>query len=144
MNINRVLLTANLTRDPDLRTLASGSSVCNLRVAVNSRMKRDGEWTEKPNYFDVSVFGAQAESCKRFLVKGRMVAIDGRLDWREWEQDGAKRQSVSIIADTVQFLSDGQPHERSAVRETAPPTPVSAPAGDSVFGGPIADEDIPF
>jgi single-strand DNA-binding protein len=105
-NINRVILTGNLTKDPELRSTPGGTPVCNLRVAVNSRRKNaSGEWEDKPNYFDVTVWGAQGENCATYLSKGRPVAVDGRLDWREWEaQDGGKRQSVSIIADSVQFL----------------------------------------
>jgi single-strand DNA-binding protein len=106
-NINSVVVTGNLTRDPELRSLPSGTSVCKLRVAVNSRRKdaSSGEWVDKPNYFDVTVWGAQGENCANYLSKGRPVAISGRLEWREWEaQDGGKRQAVEIIADSVQFL----------------------------------------
>ena len=106
-NINRVVMTGNLTADPELRSLPSGTSVCKLRVACNTRRKNGstGEWEDKPNYFNVTVWGAQGENAARFLVKGRPVAIDGRLEWREWEtQDGAKRQAIDIIADSVQFL----------------------------------------
>jgi single-strand DNA-binding protein len=106
-NINRVVMTGNLTADPELRSLPSGMSVCSLRIACNTRRKdqASGEWVDKPNYFNVTVWGAQGENAARFLSKGRPVAIDGRLEWREWEaQDGAKRQAVDIIADSVQFL----------------------------------------
>src|SRR5229473_8502329 len=105
-NINRVVLVGNLTRDPELRHTPGGTPVCSLRLAVNSRRKDEsGQWVDKPNYFSISVCGNQAESCAQYLAKGRPVAIDGRLDWREWEaQDGAKRQAVEIIADNVQFL----------------------------------------
>ena len=106
-NINRVVLVGNLTRDPELRHTPSGMAVCSLRLAVNTRRKDSstGEWTEKPNYFDVTVWGNQGENCAQYLAKGRPVAIDGRLEWREWDaQDGTKRQAVEIIADTVQFL----------------------------------------
>lgn len=140
MQINRVVLTANLTRDPELKNTSGGTAVCQLRVASNSRVKRDGEWTEKPNYFDVVCFGAQAENVTKYLAKGRPVAIDGRLDWREWTTDsGDKRQAVQIIADTIQFLSDGKsdgdrPSGGSSEGSGAP-TPVSAAP---------ADDDIPF
>ena len=106
-NINRVVLTGNLTADPELRSLPSGTSVCKLRVACNTRRKNGstGEWEDKPNYFNVTVWGAQGENAARYLSKGRPVAIDGRLEWREWEaQDGDKRQAIDIIADSVQFL----------------------------------------
>jgi single-strand DNA-binding protein len=107
-NLNVVVVTGNLTRDPELRSLASGTSVCKLRVAVNSRRKdsASGEWVDKPNYFDVTVWGAQGENCATYLSKGRPVAIEGRLEWREWEaSDGSgKRQAVEIVANSVQFL----------------------------------------
>ena len=106
-NINRVVITGNLTADPELRSLPSGTSVCSLRLACNTRRKNGstGEWEDKPNYFNITVWGAQGENAARFLHKGRPVAIDGRLEWREWEaQDGAKRQAIDIIADSVQFL----------------------------------------
>ncbi len=106
-NINRVVMTGNLTKDPELRSLPSGTSVCELRIACNTRRKdsASGEWMDKPNYFSVKVWGAQGENAARYLSKGRPVAIDGRLEWREWEtQEGAKRQEIDIIADSVQFL----------------------------------------
>src|SRR6185295_2289317 len=106
-NINRVVLVGNLTRDPEMKHLPSGTALCSLRIAVNTRRKDEsGQWTDKPNYFDVSVWGNQGESCAQYLAKGRPVAIDGRLEWREWEAtDGSgKRQAVEIVADNVQFL----------------------------------------
>jgi len=105
-NINRVVLVGNLTKDPELRP-TSGSSLCKLRIAVNTRRKDEtGQWVDKPNYFDVTVWGNQAESCAQYLSKGRPVAIDGRLEWREWDAtDGSgKRQAVEIVAENVQFL----------------------------------------
>ena len=119
-NINRVVLTGNLTRDPELRSLQSGHVVCSLRIASNSRRKENGEWVDKPNYFSVTVWGAQGENCARFLSKGRPVCIDGRLEWREWQdQDGTKRESVEIVADSVQFLGgrDDGPVAATAVRQ---------------------------
>ena len=105
-NINVVVLTGNLTADPELRKLPSGTAVCKLRIASNTRGKdASGQWVDKPNYFDVTVWGAQGENCARYLAKGGPVAIDGRLEWREWETpDGGKRQAVEIVADSVQFL----------------------------------------
>ena len=148
-NINRVIITGNLTRDPELRSTQGGTAVCSLRVAVNSRRKDDsGQWVDKPNYFDVTVWGSQGENCAQYLAKGRPVAIDGRLNWREYEtQEGAKRQSVDIIADSVQFLGS---------RDAAPgngSVPSDLPADTSDFqtagvggggGGGGSDDDIPF
>ncbi|MCA1688883.1 MAG: single-stranded DNA-binding protein [Actinobacteria bacterium] len=107
-----MVLLGNLTKDPELRALASGTSVCRLRIACNTRRRNaeTGEWDEKPNYFDVSVFGASGEACGTFLEKGRPVAVDGRLEWHEWETaDGQRRQTVEVIADSVQFLGSHRP-----------------------------------
>jgi single-strand DNA-binding protein len=104
-NINRVVIVGRLTRDPELRALPSGINVSSLRVACNSsRRESDGSYTDRPNFFDVSIYGASAESVNRYMRKGSRVALDGRLEWREWETDNQKRQAVSIVADTVQFL----------------------------------------
>lgn len=106
-SINSVVIIGNLTRDPELRATPSGTSVCSLRIAVNDQVKdpNSGEWTDKPNYFTVDVFGRQAETCAQYLSRGRQVAVDGRLRWREWEtQDGQKREAVSIAANRVQFI----------------------------------------
>src|ERR1700722_7935136 len=106
-NINRVVLVGNLTRDPELRHTPSGTAVCTLRIAVNTRRKdgATGEWTEKPNYFDITVWGAQSEKCAQYLAKRRPGGIDGRLEWREGEpRAGTRRQAVEFIPDTDQFL----------------------------------------
>ena len=105
-NVNRVVLIGRLTRDPELRSTTSGTCVASLRLACNSSRKdADGEYQERPNYFDVSVFGNTAENVEHYLSKGSRVAVDGRLEWREWETtEQQKRQAVSIIADVVQFL----------------------------------------
>ena len=143
-NINRVVLVGNLTRDPELRHTGGGTPVCSLRLAVNSRRKdpATGEWADKPNYFDISVFGNQAESCNQYLAKGRPVAIDGRLEWREWEaQDGTKRQAVDIVADNVQFLG-GRDSSGSEGNQFVPASVSSG--SDADFAGSPADDDIPF
>jgi single-strand DNA-binding protein len=100
-NINRIVIVGRLTADPELRALPSGSSVCSLRLASNSlRKNADGERTEKPNFFDVTVFGGMGESVHRYMSRGRRIVVDGRLEWREWETpEGAKRQAVEIVAD---------------------------------------------
>ena len=130
-NINRVVITGNLTRDPELRSTGSGTSVCSLRVAVNTRRKDNstGEWVDKPNYFDVTVWGAQGENCAQYLAKGRPVAVDGRLEWREWtDKEGNKRQSVDIIADSVQFLGSREGGENGG--RFTPQSDVPADTGD--------------
>jgi len=158
-NVNVVVITGNLTRDPELRHLGSGTAVCKLRVAVNSRRKdgQTGEWVDKPNYFDVTVWGAQGENCASYLSKGRPVAVEGRLDWREWEdQGGNKRQSVEIIANTVQFLgsrdgSGGGGNGNGGGGGGFAPPQSDVPADESDFapapsggGGAPSEDDIPF
>ena len=161
-NINRVVLTGNLTRDPELRSLQSGTSVCSLRIASNSRRRdQSGEWVDKPNYFSVTVWGAQGENCARFLAKGRPVCIDGRLDWREWQdQNGNKREAIEIIAESVQFLggrdengggggggyNGGQQYNNGFAPHSDVPADTSDFAPQPVGGGrpAPADDDIPF
>ncbi len=157
-NINRVVLTGNLTSDPELRSLPSGTSVCKLRVACNTRRKdQSGEWVDKPNFFDVTVWGAQGENCARYLAKGRPVALDGRLEWREWETpEGQKRQGVDIIADSVQFLGGrdegqggGGGNGSGAGSSFTPQSDVPVDTGDFASapvgaGSSAADDDIPF
>ena len=106
-NINIVAITGNLTRDPELRSLPSGVSVCELGVAVNESYKdrNSGEWAERVNYFNVTVWGNQGEACAQYLNKGRPVAIQGKLRYESWETDGQKRSTVKIVADNVQFLN---------------------------------------
>lgn len=136
-NICRGVLTGNLTRDVELREYGEGKHVANMRVAFNKRAKKGDEWVDQPGYIDVSVFGRQAESCKQYLAKGSAVAVDGRLEWREWEgQDNVKRQAISIIADSVQFLT--RKDDSSTGGEA--PAAATVPAGD----GPDEDDDIPF
>ena len=146
-NINRVVLTGNLTRDPELRSTPSGTPVCSLRLACNTR-RRDasGQWVDKPNYFDITVWGAQGENCAQYLQKGRPVAVDGRLEWREWEdKQGNKRQSVDIIADAVQFLGSRDGGENGG--RFTPQSDVPADTSDftsAPSGSGTADDDIPF
>ena len=146
-NINRVVLVGNLTRDPEMKHLPSGTALCSLRIAVNTRRKDEsGQWTDKPNYFDVSVWGNQGESCAQYLSKGRPVAIDGRLEWREWEAtDGSgKRQAVEIVADNVQFLgSRGDGGDGGGGSSAFVPAGSAAPS-DADFPSSASDDDIPF
>jgi len=151
-DLNRVTLVGRLTRDPELRHTAGGDAVCSMRVAVSSRARdENGQWGDKSNYFDVVVFGRQAESASNYLSKGRRIGVDGRLSWREWTaQDGGKRQSVEVVANDVFFLdsrSDGGGGGASGGESSG----WSAPAGSDM---PVdtsdmtptagADDDIPF
>jgi single-strand DNA-binding protein len=155
-NVNVVVITGNLTRDPELRHTSGGTAVCDLRVAVNSRRKdQSGNWVDKPNYFDVTVWGAQGENCANYLSKGRPVAIEGRLDWREWEaKEGGKRQAVQIIANTVQFLGSrdgaggggggGNGNGGGFAPQSDVPADTSDFGGAPAGAGAASEDDIPF
>ena len=143
-DINRVTLVGRLTRDPELRHLPSGSPVLEFGLAVNGRQQDSGgTWVDKPNFFDVKVYGNQAEFLSQYLQKGRRVGIDGRLDWRSWEaQDGTKRSKVDVVAQTVQFLDSRGEGEAGAGGSYIPADPSATPAGD--FPSSPTDDDIPF
>ena len=141
-NINSVVLVGNLTKDPELRHTPAGTAVTTLRLAVNDRVKRGEEWQDAAYYFDVTVWGRDAENCAQYLAKGRPVGVQGKLTWREWDaQDGTKRQSVEVTANTVQVLGGrgdgdgggGQFVPQGAGQQQQPDFPSSA-----------ADDDIPF
>lgn len=153
-SINSVVLVGNLTRDPELRTIPSGTSVCDLGIAVDERYKSGDEWKSRPNFFQVTVWGRQAETAAEYLEKGREVAIAGRLRWESWEtEDGQKRSKVTVTADSVQFIggrgngdggsggSRGFEAEPDAVPGDEADLPPSGGADAPPSG---ADDDIPF
>lgn len=145
--INRVFITGNLTRDPELRMTPSGTPVCSMRLASNSQ-RRDaaGEWHEKPNYFDVVAWGTTAENCATYLSKGRAVAVDGRLEWREWEDaEGRKRQAVEIVGERIKFLGAPDAQVRPAESELSPDEDALEPAAVGAGSdGEAETDDIPF
>lgn len=141
---NRVVLVGRLTRDPELRALPSGQSVCGLRLACNGLRKEGDAYEERPNFFDISVFGAQGENVDRYLRKGSRVAVDGRLEWSEWEtSDQQKRQSVNVVAHSVQFLdtpAGAQRHAGDIPGADGEGEPAGVGGGSGAGGG----EDIVF
>jgi single-strand DNA-binding protein len=138
MSINRVCITGNLTRDPELRSTAGGMAILKMGVAVNDRRKNQaGEWEDAPNFIDVVMFGTRAESVSRFLSKGSKVAIEGKLRWSSWEDktSGDKRSKVEVVVDDIEFMSSKG--EGGGRDYTAP----SAPAPSA---SPVLEDDIPF
>ena len=138
--LNLVAVSGNLTRDPERRTTQGGTSVCSLSVAVNGREKdrQSGNWSDRPDYFEVSVFGVTAEHCAEWLHKGAHVEISGRLRQDRWQTEaGEKRSVVKIVAADVVFPPKGQsgggggyqPEDSSS----APPVPQTGTDGDEVF-----------
>ncbi|MFA5844693.1 MAG: single-stranded DNA-binding protein [Coriobacteriia bacterium] len=144
MGINRVMISGNLTRDPELRSTGGGLSVLKLRMAVNDRRKNatTGEWEDAPNYVDVTIFGARADALARFLHKGSKVAVEGKLRWSEWESSaGEKRSKIEVVADELELMSARDGGAPSSGDGSAPSSGDEGPA-------PVADdlggEEIPF
>ena len=107
MSINRVLISGNLTRDPELRRTQSGMAILGFGVAVNDRRRnpQTGEWEDYANYIDCTIFGNRGEALSSILTKGMKVAIEGKLRWSQWERDGQKRSKIEVIVDEVEFMS---------------------------------------
>lgn len=115
MSINKVCISGNLGRDPELRATASGMSVCRFSVCVNDRRKnRQGEWVDVPNWVDVTFFGNRAESISQHLSKGSLVFVSGRLHQSTWEKDGQKRSKLEIVGDDIQFGGNRQGQQQPA------------------------------
>jgi single-strand DNA-binding protein len=143
--INAVSLSGNLTRDPELRTLPSGTTVCQIRLAVNERTKDGDNWIDRPNYFDVTIWSGLGEWLSKNTKKGDPLAVHGRLRWREWEKDGQKRQAVDVIADSIVPMRDGARSTSSSepVRTNETDIPVDSPSPSPTdYGDP--EDDIPF
>lgn len=152
MSINKVVISGNLTRDPELRQTANGFPVLGFGVAVNDRRKNQqtGEWEDYPNFIDCTMFGARAESVSRFLSKGSKVAIEGKLRWSQWERDGQKRSKIEVVVDEIEFMTArgeggnmGMAHMSAPGPAYAAPTYAPAPAAPAVDTS-VYDEDIPF
>ena len=154
MSINRVIVSGNLTRDPELRSTAGGLAVLGFGVAVNDRRKNQqtGEWEDYPNFIDCTMFGARAEALSRYLNKGTKVSIEGKLRWSQWEREGQKRSKIEVIVDELEFMSSrgdsssyggGMGGGYSAPAPAAPAyAPAPAPVVDA--SSSVYDEDIPF
>lgn len=108
MDVNHVVLIGRLTRDAEYKVLPSGQGVCNFSIAVNRRKKSGDTWEDEANYFDIVLWGKQADSINRYLVKGKQIGVDGELRQDRWQQDGQNRSKVVISANNVQLLGGGQ------------------------------------
>jgi single-strand DNA-binding protein len=104
VDINHVVLIGRLTRDAELKSIASGQSVCKFSIAVNRRRKNGDQWEDEANFFDIVVWGRQGETLHQYLVKGKMIAVDGELRQDRWQQDGQNRSKIEIVANNLQLL----------------------------------------
>jgi single-strand DNA-binding protein len=142
-NLNKVLLIGNLTRDPELRYVPSGNAVVSFGLAVNTPILRQGaEKKDETCFVKIVVWGKQAESCKKYLSKGRPVFVEGRLVYRSWEQDGKTRSTMEVKADRVQFLGSPRREDSSssgAQSEQAEDMSVEEPVGEGAL-----EEEPPF
>ena len=145
-NINSVVLVGNLTRDPELRHTPSGTAVCSLRLAVNSRRKdgATGQWSDKPNYFDITVWGQQGESCAQYLAKGRPVAVQGRLSGASGMRRTAPSARRSRSSPTTSSSSADAPTARAAASSCPQGAAQGATQASDDFPASAADDDIPF
>ena len=146
MSINRVIVSGNLTRDPELRATTGGTNVLTFGIAVNDRRRnpQTGEWEDVPNFVDCVMFGARAESVSRFLSKGSKVAIEGKLRYSSWEKDGVRRSRLEVVVDEIEFMSRNQQSNGGyAPQAQAEPT-FSAPAPQAPPVDEFSNEDIPF
>ena len=157
-SVNQVILMGNLTRDPELRQIPSGQSVCSFSLALNRAYKdQSGQWQEATDYVDVVAWGPLGERVAQYVTKGRRVLVQGRLQSRSWEQEGQKRSKVEVQASDVTFLDgrgeggeggEGGQSSRPEKREAAAPSPAAKKKEDVVIEDitdePINLDDIPF
>lgn len=152
MSINKVVISGNLTRDPELRTTPGGTDVLSLGVAVNDRAKNQqtGQWEDRPSFVDCVMFGNRAQSLAPYLSKGSKVAIEGKLRWSQWQaQDGSKRSKVEIVVDEIEFMSSrDQAPQQQAPAPAMRPSPSYSQQRMAGMPQPKApslyDEDLPF
>ncbi|MBM6774472.1 single-stranded DNA-binding protein [Olsenella profusa] len=166
MSINRVNISGNLTRDPELRMTNSGMQILSFGVAVNDRRRnqQSGEWEDYPNFVDCVVFGARAEPLSRFLSKGSKVAVEGKLRYSSWEtKDGQRRSKLEVVVDEVDLFSSRDQQGGGAQASyqatssygapvAAAPQPAPAMSQQGGYTRPVQtppatdvyDEDIPF
>ena len=168
MSINRVNISGNLTRDPELRQTAGGTQVLTFGVAVNDRRRnpQSGEWEDYPNFVDCVVFGGRAEPLSRFLSKGSKVAIEGKLRYSSWERDGQRRSKLEVVVDELEFMTSRNsqqggnggygnggygggynnggyaPQSSQAPMPNEMAAPAQVPAIDTTSS--VYDDDIPF
>lgn len=153
MSINKVMVTGNLTRDPELRATPAGTQVLRFGMAVNDRARNQqtGEWEDRPNFVDCVIFGARAEAMDRILAKGMKVAVEGRLRYSSWQdKEGNRRSKLEVVVDEIDLMSAraaAQQPAQGASRTYAASAPQGGPQPARAAQTPLADvydEDIPF
>jgi single-strand DNA-binding protein len=148
-SFNRVVLVGNLTRDPELRYIPSGTAVSDIGLAVNDRVKRGDQWVEEAVFIDITLWGRTAEIANEYLSKGSSVLIEGRLKLDRWEKDGQKHSKLKVVGERLQMLG-AREGSRGGARggRTSQPGDDQPQYDDSEqympAGGPPPNDDIPF
>ena len=143
-DLNHVVLIGRLTRDAELKYTAGGQAVCKFSIAVNRRKKNGDQWEDEANFFDIVVWGRQGESLHPYLVKGKMVGVNGELRQDRWQQDGQNRSKVEIVTNYLQLLGGGsfsgdkQSQQNSGSSDAAETQSFSSSKDDGFT------DDIPF
>src|SRR5262245_47801728 len=155
-SFNRVILVGNLTRDPELRYIPSGTAVTDIGLAVNDRRKNaQGEWIDETTFVDVTLWGRTAEVASEYLNKGAPVLIEGRLKLDSWEKEGKKQYKLRVVGERMQMLSgrgqgggqSGGPPARGAKSAGGPPPEMEYSAAEASYeggGGEPPAQDLPF
>ena len=153
MNLNKVLLGGNLTRDPELKAIPSGMQVCEFGVATNRRVKKNEQWVDEPEFHNVVAFGKTAEFVTQYFKKGNAIFVEGRLRTRSWDGEKGKQYRTEILADEVQFggpragTTGGATGAAPSSAPAARPAPAAAPKQEEAIAYPADDvnpDDIPF
>jgi len=139
-DLNRAILIGRLTRDAELKFINNGTAVSKFSIAVNRSVKRNDNWESEANFFDVTLWGRQAESLNQYLLKGKMVGVDGELRQDRWQQDGQNRSKVEVIANHIQLLGGGDSGgQRQGSSSQKQPAQTYSRENDDGF-----TDDIPF
>ena len=148
--INQVVLSGNLTRDPETRNTEGGTTLCKLRLASSERYKdSNGEWQDRPGYYDITIWKGMGDWVANNIHKGDQIVIEGRLRWREWEHEGQKHQAVEITANSIipvpRSGNSSTGSKSSGGNYSDSDIPVdTADYTESAIGGGASDDDIPF
>ena len=141
MAVNHVIEIGNLTRDAEMKYLSSGTAVLKFSIAVNERRKQGEQWVDEANFFDVVLYGKSAENLNQYLVKGKQVAVEGKLHQNRWEHEGKTMTKIEIVASNVQLLG-GKSESRDEAPPSVPPRVAAVENDDST--PPDFPDDIPF
>jgi len=137
-DLSVAVLVGRLTRDAELRYVTSGQAICHFSVATSSKKKKGDQWVDEASFWEVDLWGKQGESLNQYLVKGKLVAVEGTMSQDHWEQDGQNRSKVEIMANNVQLLGGGQDRPQSSAPQPSQPAPSSSNSEDGF------DDDLPF